>query len=247
MLFSEKTALVTGASRGIGRAIALAFAKEGANVAVIYAGNSAAAGETVEELKALGVKARAWQCDVGDFAAAGAVCKEVIEEFGGVDILVNNAGIIRDGLILSMKEADFDAVVNTSLKGAFNMTKHLYSHMMKKRRGRIINMASVSGLMGNAGQANYAAAKAGLVGLTKSMARELAGRGVTCNAVAPGYIDTDMTGQLPEKAKEALMAQIPAKRIGRPEDVARAVAFLVSDEAGYITGEVLRVDGGLAM
>ena len=247
MLFSEKTALVTGASRGIGRAIALAFAKEGANVAVIYAGNSAAAGETVGELKALGVKARAWQCDVGDFAAAGAVCKEVIEEFGGVDILVNNAGIIRDGLILSMKEADFDAVVNTSLKGAFNMTKHLYSHMMKKRRGRIINMASVSGLMGNAGQANYAAAKAGVIALTKTTARELAGRGVTCNAIAPGFIRTDMTDKLTDKVKENTIAAIPMKRMGEPEDIAAAAVFLASDAAGYITGEVLRVDGGLCI
>lgn len=247
MLFSEKTALVTGASRGIGRAIALAFAKEGANVAVIYAGNSAAAGETVEELKALGVKAKAWQRDVGDFAAAGAVCKEVIEEFGGVDILVNNAGIIRDGLILSMKEADFDAVVNTSLKGAFNMTKHLYSHMMKKRRGRIINMASVSGLMGNAGQANYAAAKAGVIALTKTTARELAGRGVTCNAIAPGFIRTDMTDKLTDKVKENTIAAIPMKRMGEPEDIAAAAVFLASDAAGYITGEVLRVDGGLCI
>ena len=247
MLFSEKTALVTGASRGIGRAIALAFAKEGANVAVIYAGNSAAAGETVEELKALGVKARAWQCDVGDFAAAGAVCKEVIEEFGGVDILVNNAGIIRDGLILSMKEADFDAVVNTSLKGAFNMTKHLYSHMMKKRRGRIINMASVSGVMGNAGQANYSASKAGVIGLTKSVARELASRGITVNAVAPGFINTEMTAVLSDKVKEGAVTQIPLGTFGETEDIANAVAFLASDGARYITGQVLSVDGGMSM
>lgn len=247
MLFSEKTALVTGASRGIGRAIALAFAKEGANVAVIYAGNSAAAGETVEELKALGVKARAWQCDVGDFAAAGAVCKEVIEEFGGVDILVNNAGIIRDGLILSMKEADFDAVVNTSLKGAFNMTKHLYSHMMKKRRGRIINMASVSGLMGNAGQANYAAAKAGVIALTKTTARELAGRGVTCNAIAPGFIRTPMTDVLTDEQKKAAESVVALRRFGEPEEVASVVSFLAGPDSSYVSGQVIVIDGAMSI
>lgn len=247
MLLTDKTALVTGGSRGIGRAIALAFAREGANVAVVYAGNSDAANQTVEELKALGVDAQAWKCDVGDFEAAGAVCKEVIARFGGVDILVNNAGIIRDGLILSMKEEDFDAVVNTSLKGAFNFTKHLYSHMMKKRRGRIINMASVSGLMGNAGQANYAAAKAGVIALTKTTARELAGRNVTCNAIAPGFIRTDMTEKLTDKVKESTIAAIPMKRMGDPEDIAAAALFLASDAAGYITGEVIRIDGGLCI
>ena len=246
-MLNGKTAIVTGGVRGIGRAIALELARQGADVAVFYAGNQAAAEQTVAQLLETGVKAKAWQCDVSDFEASKRCVEEVAKELGPVQILINNAGITRDGLMLTMSEEDYDRVLDVNLKGAFHMMKHCYSQMMRKRWGRVVNITSVVGLMGNAGQANYAAAKAGLVGLTKSMARELAGRGVTCNAVAPGYIDTDMTGQLPEKAKEALMAQIPAKRIGRPEDVARAVAFLVSDESGYITGEVLRVDGGLAM
>lgn len=242
-----KTALVTGASRGIGRAIALRLAQEGASVAAVYAGSSDKADEVKQELIALGVRAEDYQCDVSDFAAVEALVKQVIEDFGGIDILVNNAGIVRDKLVLSMKEEDFDRVLEVNLKGAFNLVKNTYSHFMKKRRGRIVNITSVVALSGNAGQANYAAAKAGLIGLTKSVAKELAARGVTCNAVAPGFIETDMTGALSDKTKEAILTTVPMKRAGKAEDVANAVAFLCSDAAAYITGEVLRVDGGMAM
>ncbi len=242
-----KNALVTGASRGIGRAIAIKLAKCGANVAVIFAGNEAKALETVSEIESLGVKSKSYQCDVSDFNASKTLVENVIQDFGGVDILVNNAGITKDCLLLKMNEDDFDSVIDVNLKGTFNMTKCLYQHFMKKRNGRIVNLSSVVGLNGNAGQANYSASKAGVIGLTKSVAKELAGRNVTCNAVAPGYIETDMTSVLSDKTKEAITASIPMKKTGSAEDIANAVAFLVSDEAAYITGVVLRVDGGMAM
>ncbi len=246
-MLKGKTAVVTGASRGLGRAIALHMARAGANVAVVYAGNQAAAADTAVRIRELGVKAEAYRCDVADFEATKALTEAVIAEFGGIDILVNNAGIVRDSLVLSMKEQDFDAVVNTSLKGAFNMIRHTYQHFMKKRAGRIINISSIAGIMGNAGQANYASAKAGVIGLTKSVARELAARGVTCNAIAPGFIKTDMTDALPEKVKERALEAIPVRRMGVPDDVAALAVFLAGDGAGYITGEVIRVDGGLCM
>ncbi|HIR46399.1 MAG TPA: 3-oxoacyl-[acyl-carrier-protein] reductase [Candidatus Caccousia avicola] len=241
------TAVVTGGSRGIGRAIALAMAQEGANVAILYAGNREAAEQTEQEIAQLGGKVRAYQCDVSSFEETETVTKQILEEFGQVDILVNNAGIVRDGFLLSMKEEAFNAVIDTNLKGAFHMIRHLYSHMMRKRSGRIINISSIVGLTGNAAQANYAAAKAGVIGLTKSTAKELAGRGVTCNAIAPGYIQSDMTDAMPEKAKEAIASQIPMKRTGLPQDVANLAVFLAGPGASYITGEVIRVDGGLAM
>ena len=247
MNFENKTAVVTGGSRGIGLAIAKKLAAGGANIAVLYVGDEAEGQNAVEELRAMGAKAEAYFCDVSDFEASKKVVDAVIGEFGGIDILINNAGITRDKLVLNMDEKDFDAVINVNLKGTFNMIKHTYKHFMKKRAGRIVSTSSIVGLNGNAGQANYAASKAGIIGLTKSVARELAGRNVTVNAVAPGYIGTDMTNVLPEKVKEAMKAQIPAKRIGTPEDVANVVAFLCSDEAAYVTGEVIRVDGGLAI
>lgn len=246
-MLKGKTALVTGGSRGIGRGIATRFAQNGADIAILYAGNDAAAGETVQALCALGVKSRAYKCDVTDFAAVGAVTKQAIEDFGAVDILVNNAGVVRDKLLLSLTEDDYDAVVDTSLKGAFNLTRHLYRHLMRRPAGRIINMGSIVGLTGNKGQANYAAAKAGLVGLTKSVAQELASRGVTCNLIAPGFIESDMSDAIPEKAKQEIIDGIPAKRTGTPEDIANLAVFLAGDGAGYITGQSICVDGGLSM
>ncbi|MHB1453165.1 MAG: 3-oxoacyl-[acyl-carrier-protein] reductase [Saccharofermentanales bacterium] len=246
-MLQGKTALVTGGSRGIGAAIALKLAANHADVAIVYAGNSAAAEKVRDEINAGGGRCLAYQCDVSDFEQTAALVSHVIADLGGIDILVNNAGIVKDGLILSMKEKDFDAVVSTNLKGAFNMIKHTYLHFMKKRSGRIINITSVVGLTGNAGQANYAASKAGLIGLTKSVAKELGGRNVLCNAVAPGYIETDMTGSLSDKVKESFVGAIPLKRPGTPEEVADVVLFLASGLSGYMTGEVLRVDGGLAM
>jgi 3-oxoacyl-[acyl-carrier protein] reductase len=238
---------VTGASRGIGRAIAVKLASEGAKVALNYAGNAAAAEEVKKEIEAAGGQAITVQADVSDPASVEAMIQTVVDAFGQIDILVNNAGITRDGLLLRMKDEDFDAVINTNLKGIFYTTKLVSKLMMKKRFGRIVNMASVVGLTGNAGQTNYAAAKAGVIGFSKSAAKELAARGITVNMVAPGFIETDMTAVIPEKAKEAMMGGIPLGRAGKPEDVANAVLFLVSDQAAYITGQVLKVDGGMVM
>lgn len=242
-----KTAIITGASRGIGKAIALRFAELGANIAFLHFSDTEKAEETVAELEAKGVKVKAYNCNVADFEASKAVIDEIIAEFGEVNILVNNAGIVRDNLILKMTEADFDAVISVNLKGAFNMIKNLYQHFMKKRKGRIINIASIVGINGNAGQANYASAKAGMIGLTKSVAKELGARNVTVNAIAPGFIRTDMTDGMPEKAREAALAAIPLKRAGEVDDIANLAAFLASDEASYITGEVIKVDGGMAI
>lgn len=245
MSLNGKTALVTGASRGIGRALALRLAEDGANVAVIYAGSADKAEAVVNEITALGVNAKAYRCNVADSAAVNETVKAVTNDLGKIDILVNNAGITRDGLMLRMKDEDFDAVLDTNLKGAFNMIRACYSGFIRKKSGRIINISSVSGIMGNAGQANYSASKAGVIGLTKSVARELASRGITCNAVAPGFIQTDMTENLGDN--NPLLNSIPLGRMGKPEDIAAAVAFLASDSAAYITGEVLKVDGGLAI
>lgn len=247
MLLEGKTALVTGASRGIGRAVAVALAAAGAKVAVNYAGNDAAAEETKAAIEAAGGTAILLKADIADCEAVDKMVAETIEAFGQIDILVNNAGITRDGLLMRMKNEDFDAVINTNLKGVYYTTKAVTKYMMKKRYGRIINMASVVGLTGNAGQANYAAAKAGVIGFSKTVAKELASRGITCNMVAPGLIATDMTKDLPEKAKEAMMTSIPLGRAGQPEDVAQAVLFLASDNASYITGQVINVDGGMVM
>lgn len=247
MLLVEKTALVTGASRGIGRATALELAKAGAKIAVNFAGNRAAAEEVVSLIESVGGEAMLVQADVGDPVAVDAMVKAVVARFGKIDILVNNAGITRDNLIMRMKEEEWDAVIHTNLKGIFNCTKAVSRLMMKQKYGRIVNMTSVVGVMGNAGQSNYAAAKAGVIGFTKSMAKELASRNITVNAVAPGYISTDMTANLPEQAKTDLKSQIPLQRLGNPEDVAAAVLFLVSPGADYITGQTLHVDGGMVM
>ena len=247
MNFTGRTALVTGGSRGIGRAVCLELAKGGASVVFCYAGNEAAARETVRALEALGAQALAVRCDVSAAGEVDALAEAAAERFGRIDILVNNAGITRDNLLMRMSEADFDAVVAANLKGAFLCMKAVSKRMLKQRYGRIVNLSSVVALRGNAGQVNYAASKAGVIGMTKSLARELASRNVTVNAVAPGFIETDMTAALPESARAAVAGGIPMGRPGVPEDVARAVAFLASDEAAYITGQVLAVDGGMAM
>ena len=216
-------------------------------MAVIYAGNEQAAKDTCAEIEALGVSSLCIRCDVSDSMQCAQAVAQTVEAFGGIDILVNNAGITRDGLLMSMKEEDFQKVISTNLNGAFYMIKHSCRQFIKRRSGRIINISSISGVMGNAGQANYAAAKAGLIGLTKTTAKELAGRNITCNAVAPGFIQTDMTAVLSDKVKAAISEQIPLGRMGNVQDIAAAVSFLASQEAGYITGQVLRIDGGLNM
>ncbi len=246
-MLTGKIAVVTGASRGIGKEIALTLAQKGATVIVNYNGSATKAEETVEQIKEAGGKGEAVQCNVSDFDKSAEFMAYVIKQYGRVDILVNNAGITRDNLLMKMSEEDFDAVLNTNLKGAFNCIKHISRQMLKQKSGRIINVSSVSGVMGNAGQANYCASKAGLIGLTKSVARELASRGITSNAVAPGFIDTEMTQVLPEAVKAAATEQIPMKHFGSTKDIANTVAFLASDEAGYITGQVICIDGGMAM
>lgn len=246
-MLSGKTAVVTGASRGIGKAIALKLASQGASVVVNYNGSKEKAREVEQEIQAQGGTASVYQCNVADYEQCETFIQDVIKQYGRVDILVNNAGITKDGLLMKMTEEDFDQVMDTNLKGAFHTIRFVSRQMLKQKSGRIINMSSVSGVAGNAGQANYAASKAGLIGLTKAAARELASRGITVNAIAPGFIETDMTSVLPEKVKEASVAQIPLGTFGKPEHVAAAVAFLASKEAGYITGQVLHVDGGMIM
>lgn len=243
-MLNGKTAVITGASRGIGKAIALKLASAGANIAVVYASSSASAEEVCREAEKSGVKAVSFKCDVSNFNDTKETVGAILKEFGSIDILVNNAGITRDSLIFSMGEEAFDTVIGTNLKGTFNMIKHVCPVFLKKRAGKIINISSVVGLIGNGGQANYAASKAGIIGLTKTIAKELAGRNVCCNAIAPGFIDTEMTNDL---SKDKLLEVIPMKRTGQPNDVAELVLFLASEKSDYITGEVIRVDGGMAM
>lgn len=246
-MLNGKVAVITGASRGIGKAIAVAMAKEGATVVINYNGSKARAEEVQKEIEENGGKAGVYQCDVSDFAACEAFMKEVIKEYGRVDILVNNAGITRDGLLMAMSEEDFDQVLDTNLKGAFNCIRFCARQMLKQKGGRIINMSSVSGVAGNAGQVNYAASKAGMIGMTKATAKELASRHITVNAIAPGFIETEMTDALGDKVKEAAVGQIPLGTFGKPEDIANLAVFLASDKASYITGQVIHVDGGMVM
>ena len=246
-MLENKIAVVTGASRGIGRAVAIKLAAQGATVVINYNGSKERAEEVKQEIENAGGKAEIMQCNVADFTAAEEMMQTIQKTYGRIDILVNNAGITKDGLLMRMSEADYDAVLNTNLKGTFNCIRHVSKFMLKQRAGRIINMASVVGVMGNAGQANYAASKAGVIGLTKTVAREFASRGVTANAIAPGFIETEMTDVLSDAVKSASEGMIPLGKFGQAEDVANAVAFLASDEAGYITGQVLNVDGGMCM
>ncbi|CAM3354262.1 3-oxoacyl-[acyl-carrier-protein] reductase [Marinicrinis lubricantis] len=246
-MLQNQVALVTGASRGIGRAIALELASSGADVAVNYAGSEQAAQEVVEQIEAMGRKAIKIKANVANAAEVDEMVQTVLQHFGKLDILVNNAGITRDNLIMRMKEEDFDAVIDTNLKGVFHCIKAVSRPMMKQRSGKIINISSVVGVLGNAGQANYVAAKAGVIGLTKTCAKEFASRNITVNAIAPGFISTDMTEQLSDAQKETLIPQIPLGRIGRPEHIAKAVRFLASPDADYMTGQTLHVDGGMVM
>jgi 3-oxoacyl-[acyl-carrier protein] reductase len=246
-MLDQKIALVTGAGRGIGKAIALRLAMEGATVIVNYNGSAARAEETVREIRDMGQMAESYQCNVSDYDAVAEMIQYVVKTYGRLDILVNNAGITKDNLVMRMSEQDFDDVLDINLKGTFHTIRHTARQMLKQRSGRIINISSVSGVLGNAGQANYAASKAGVIGLTKTMARELASRGITVNAVAPGFVETDMTGSMDEKIIQEAVKQIPLGRMGKPEEIASAVAYLSQDESGYITGQVLCVDGGMAM
>ena len=244
-MLENKVALITGAGRGIGRAIAVALAKEGAQVIINYNGSEKKASEVKQLIEEQGGKAVTCQCDVSDFTACEKMIRDEVAEFGHLDILVNNAGITRDGLIMKMKEEDFDAVLNINLKGTFNTIRHSARQMLKQRSGKIINISSVSGILGNPGQANYAASKAGVIGLTKTMARELGSRGITVNAIAPGFVDTEMTEVLGDSVKEAACRQIILGRFGKPEDIANTAVFLASEKADYITGQVISVDGGM--
>lgn len=245
--FEGKIALVTGSGKGIGKEIALELAKGGAKCVINYSSSAAGANETVEEIKALGTDAYAYKCDVSKYEETEKMIADVMEHYGRIDILVNNAGITKDNLMLKMSEADFEAVIDVNLKGAFNCMKAVTRPMMKQKYGRIINITSIVGVIGNAGQVNYSASKAGMIGMTKSAARELASRGITVNAVAPGFIKTDMTDVLSEQVKEQLLGQIPMKKLGETKDIANAVCFLADEKSAYITGQVLNVNGGMAM
>ena len=244
-MLTNKTALVTGASRGIGAAIAKSLAKEGAFVIINYNGSKERANAVAAEITADGGKAAVYGCNVSDYSACEKMAKDIMETYGHLDILVNNAGITKDGLIMKMKEEDFDSVLNVNLKGTFNTIRHSARQMLKQRSGKIINISSVSGILGNVGQANYAASKAGVIGLTKTMARELGSRGITVNAIAPGFVDTEMTEVLSEEIRENACKQIILGRFGKPEDIANTAVFLASDKADYITGQVISVDGGM--
>lgn len=246
-MLEGKVAIVTGASRGIGKAIALELARNGATVVINYNGSKDKAMEVKTEIEANGGTAEIYQCNVSDYAKCEEFIQGTIKKYGSLDILVNNAGITKDGLLMKMSEEDFDTVLNVNLKGAFNTIRFATRQMLKQKSGRIINMSSVVGVTGNAGQANYAASKAGVIGLTKATAREVASRGITVNAIAPGFIETDMTEVLPDKVKEATIAGIPLGKFGQVEDIANTAVFLASDKAGYITGQVIHVDGGMVI
>ena len=246
-MLKEKVAVITGASRGIGKEIALTFAREGATVIVNYNGSKGAAEEVVNTIINEDRKAEAYQCDIEEYKKTAEMMDYIIKKYKRIDILVNNAGITKDNLLLKMSEEDFDRVIDTNLKGAFQCTKHVAKQMIKQRSGRIINISSVCGIIGNAGQANYCAAKAGMIGLTKSAARELATRGITVNAIAPGFIETDMTDALSDTIKDEILTQIPMKRLGSVKDIAQMAVFLASEKAGYITGQVININGGMAM
>ena len=246
-MLTDKIALVTGASRGIGSAVAKKLAENGAYVYVNYNGSKEKADAVVAEITQSGGKAEAVQCNISDYNACKEMVEAIIKKSGRLDIIVNNAGITRDNLLMKMSEEDYDMVLDTNLKGTFNTIRHASRYLLKQRAGKIINVSSVSGVLGNAGQANYSASKAGVIGLTKSAAKELASRGINVNAVAPGYVETEMTGALPDKVKEQIVEQIPLKRVAMPEDIANVVLFLASDASSYITGQVLSVDGGMAI
>ncbi len=246
-MLTGKIALVTGASRGIGAGVARKLAENGAYVYVNYNGSKERADEVVNEITVAGGQAEAIQCDVADFDKCKEMIDKIIADKGRIDILVNNAGITRDDLLMKMSEDEFDAVISTNLKGCFNTIRHASRYLLKQRAGKIINMSSVSGVAGNAGQANYSAAKAGVIGLTKSVAKELSSRGINCNAIAPGFIETEMTAAMTDKAKDATIAAIPLGRTGQPEDIAKAVLFLASEMSDYITGQIINVDGGMVI